>query len=223
MFHAVAALRSSDRSILTTLVLFGVLTLSCAACSDTKEAGGSQADTAAATDAGGSMDATDVASAQDTAGAEDTGDAGASSDGSADDAVADTGDVTAKQDMGQADTKVAFPNSCVCTSNGCGGGAIGGDQGDVFTDVSDTAIGVNFKPTDSTGWTCLAAKLTAIGGDGSMACYCADGCGSGGTNSDKGDIHLKLTKADVDKSYGGGAQGNATGWLCGVDRGPWGK
>ncbi len=228
----IAVLSPPSTAVDWMVVLFVVLLA--AACSDGSGTGGSPSDAA---DAADTASAADTATA-DTDGADTTAADTTVADTATDDAVDSAGDVTDVADTAQADTepadtepadtepadtKVPFPNACVCTASACGGGAIGGDQGDVMTDISDDAVAKSFKPNPTSGWTCLVPTLIQKGTTGTLACFCATSCGNGGIGGDAGLIHTGLEQADVDKSYGGGKPDNATGWLCGKDRGGYGQ
>lgn len=108
--------------------------------------------------------------------------------------------------------------ACVCTGSACGNDAIGGDQGDIFDQLTVDVVNAKFKTNPDTGWTCLVpAKVR--GKDGPKGCYCEGYCGNGGIGADPHFIDLGLAQQDVDKLYGGGKPGNRTGWLCGNYRG----
>lgn len=108
---------------------------------------------------------------------------------------------------------------CVCTGSACGNNAIGGNQGDIFGQLTAKVVDDKFYSTGNTGWTCLLPeKLRGSGGP--QGCYCGDRpCGNGGTGGDPLFIDLGLSESDVAKNYGGGKKGNRTGWLCGPYRG----
>jgi len=108
--------------------------------------------------------------------------------------------------------------TCVCTATACGNNAIGGNQGDVFVNVSPDQASQYFQTNPNTGWTCLAPAKTR-GAAGPQGCFCKGSCGNGGIGADPNYIDLGLSPDTVAKSYGGGAAGNKTGWLCGSYRG----
>ena len=108
--------------------------------------------------------------------------------------------------------------ACSCTGNGCGNGAVGGDQGDIFTGVSPANVKQYFTPNPNTGWTCVVpAKIRGTGGP--LGCFCAQYCGNGGIGANPNYFDLGLSQSTVNSSYGGGKPGNKTGWLCGNYRG----
>ncbi len=111
----------------------------------------------------------------------------------------------------------AAPMACVCTGTACGNAAIGGDQGDIFTNVSADKVKQSFVTNPNTGWTCITPKVRGQGGP--LGCYCKGYCGNGGIGADPNYIDLGKTDAVVAQSYGGGKAGNKTGWLCGKFRG----
>ena len=107
---------------------------------------------------------------------------------------------------------------CVCTGDACGNNAIGGNQGDIFGELTAKVVNEKFYSTGKTGWTCMVPKKVR-GNGGSMGCYCAGSCGDGGIGANSLFIDLGLSKQKVDQDYGGGKKGNRTGWLCGPYRG----
>jgi hypothetical protein len=108
--------------------------------------------------------------------------------------------------------------ACSCTGIACGNNAIGGDQGDIFTGLSAQTVSELFTSNPNTGWTCVEpANIRGEGGP--KGCYCANYCGNGGIGADPNYFDLGLSQEKIDKYYGGGAQGNQTGWLCGNYRG----
>ena len=108
--------------------------------------------------------------------------------------------------------------ACVCTGSACGNDAIGGDQGDIFINLSASQVADSFKTNPNTGWTCMVpAKVRGRGGP--KSCYCENYCGNGGIGADPRFIDLGLSEDTVSKLYGGGKPGNRTGWLCGNFRG----
>ena len=108
--------------------------------------------------------------------------------------------------------------SCACTGSACGNNAIGGNQGDIFTNVSHTNVQQKFQTNPNTGWTCVVPAKTR-GTGGPLGCYCKGYCGNGGIGADPNYFDLGLSQATVNGSYGGGKAGNKTGWLCGSSRG----
>jgi len=108
--------------------------------------------------------------------------------------------------------------TCVCTGNACGNNAIGGDAGDLFTNVSATHVQQKFQNHPNTGWTCLVPAKTR-GAGGPLGCFCKNSCGNGGIGADPNFIDLGLAPPMVSANYGGGKSGNKTGWLCGKYRG----
>ena len=108
---------------------------------------------------------------------------------------------------------------CVCTGNACGNNAVGGNQGDIFGQLTAEVVEDKFYSTGDTGWTCLVpAKVRGSGGP--KGCYCGDQpCGNGGIGGDPLFIDLGLSESEVANKYGGGKKGNKTGWLCGPYRG----
>ncbi|MBK1670817.1 hypothetical protein CKO28_22630 [Rhodovibrio sodomensis] len=108
---------------------------------------------------------------------------------------------------------------CVCTGSGCGNNAIGGDQGDIFGKLSPDVVETKFYSTGKTGWTYMVPDRLR-GGGGPRGCYCGDDpCGNGGIGANPLTIHLGLSHQQIADNYGGGEQGNRTGWLCGPYRG----
>ncbi len=108
--------------------------------------------------------------------------------------------------------------SCSCTASACGNGAVGGDQGDIFTEISIEDAGLFFTPNSDTGWTCVVPAATR-GSAGPQGCYCQNYCGNGGIGADPNYFDLDLTQEEINSLYGGGEAGNSTGWLCGNWRG----
>lgn len=108
--------------------------------------------------------------------------------------------------------------NCSCTESSCGRNAIGGDQGDVFTNIAPGNVKARFQTNPTTGWTCVAPAMTR-GVGGPKACFCKGSCGSGGVGADPNYFDLGLSPEIVAQSYGGGIPGNQTGWLCGNYRG----
>jgi hypothetical protein len=107
--------------------------------------------------------------------------------------------------------------ACSCTSSGCGNGGIGGNNGDIFTGLSQATVNKYFGP--NTGWTCVAPAAIRSGPGGPLGCFCQYYCGNGGIGANPNTFDLHLTQARVNTYYGGGHPGNQTGWLCGTYRG----
>jgi hypothetical protein len=108
--------------------------------------------------------------------------------------------------------------ACSCTGSVCGNGAIQGNQGDVFTEVSESQADEFFFDGIETGWTCVVPS--SISGEGGpLACFCENLCGGGAVGGSAGTFRLGLTQDQVNSSFGGGEAGNGTGWLCGDYRG----
>lgn len=108
--------------------------------------------------------------------------------------------------------------ACSCTATACGNNAVGGDQGDIFTGLSEETVKTKFQTNPDTGWTCVVpAKIRGEGGP--KGCFCAKLCGNGGVGADPNFFDLGLTQEEIDEDYGGGGPGNPTGWLCGNYRG----
>ena len=108
--------------------------------------------------------------------------------------------------------------ACSCTAGACGNDAVGGDQGDIFNDLSQATVNNSFKTNPNTGWTCVVPKKTR-GTGGPLGCFCAGYCGNGGIGADPDYFDLGLNQDTINKNYGGGKAGNKTGWLCGNYRG----
>lgn len=110
--------------------------------------------------------------------------------------------------------------SCSCTAAACGNNAVGGDQGDIFTEIPASQVKANFQSNSNTGWTCVVpAKIRGDGGP--KGCYCIGYCGNGGIGADPDYFDIGLSQSTINSSYGGGASGNRTWWLCGNYRGVW--
>lgn len=109
--------------------------------------------------------------------------------------------------------------ACSCTGYGagakCGNQGVGGDNGDIFTDLSKTTVDAWFVPNPLTGWTCVVpSNVRGIGGP--LGCFCADHCTKiGDVSAGSNAFDLGLSQSTVDADYGGGKPGNKTGWLCG--------
>jgi len=108
--------------------------------------------------------------------------------------------------------------ACSCTASACGNNAIGGNQGDIFSGLSQTTVNELFLTNPNTGWTCVVPKKIR-GSGGPLGCFCAGYCGNGGIGADPNYFDLGLSQDKVNKLYGGGKPGNRTGWLCGKYRG----
>lgn len=108
--------------------------------------------------------------------------------------------------------------ACVCTASACGNNAIGGNRGDIFTNVSEAAVKQSFQTNPDTGWTCFKPEKVR-GSGGPEGCFCKDYCGNGGVGANPNFIDLGLSSSTVSSDYGGGNPGNRTGWLCGAYRG----
>jgi hypothetical protein len=122
-----------------------------------------------------------------------------------------------------AGAAVAQNQDCSCTgisptATGCGNNAIGGDQGDIFTNITPADVAKYFTANPNTGWTCLVPSKTR-GKGGPLGCFCQKYCGNGGIGANPGTFDLGLNQAKINQGYGGGKAGNPTGWLCGNYRG----
>lgn len=108
--------------------------------------------------------------------------------------------------------------TCICTGAACGNNAVGGDKGDIFSNIAAATAKAKFQTNASTGWTCVVPAKTR-GTGGPLGCFCKGSCGNGGIGADPNYFDIGLTQDTVNKSYGGGKAGNKTGWLCGNYRG----
>ncbi|NET65740.1 MAG: hypothetical protein F6K63_15635 [Moorea sp. SIO1G6] len=108
--------------------------------------------------------------------------------------------------------------ACSCTGFACGNNAIGGDQGDIFDNLSANTVETLFTTNPNTGWTCVIPAAIR-GSGGPEGCYCEGYCGNGGIGADPNFFDLGLSQETVANLYGGGQPGNRTGWLCGSYRG----
>lgn len=107
---------------------------------------------------------------------------------------------------------------CSCTGAACGNGAVGGNQGDIFVNITPANVQKYFTGNPNTGWTCVVpAKVNGSGGP--LGCFCKGYCGNGGIGANPNTFNLGLSQATIDAQYGGGKAGNKTGWLCGTYRG----
>lgn len=107
--------------------------------------------------------------------------------------------------------------SCICTASACGNGAIGGNYGDIFANISSSSARSKFTANPNTGWTC-AVPATKTGSSGPLGCYCKGYCGNGGVGADPRTLKLGVSQSSIDQRYGGGKKGNQTGWVCGKVR-----
>jgi hypothetical protein len=109
--------------------------------------------------------------------------------------------------------------ACSCTGLACGNGAVGGNQGDIFTGLSQSTVNTYFTPNPNTGWTCVPPAAIRSGPGGPLGCFCQYYCGNGGIGANPNTFDLHLNQTRVNTYYGGGHAGNQTGWLCGNYRG----